>query len=148
VPRESIEELSPIPSNVSDEFLNIIYAPLISWAQAGELSDVVNTETVGEFDTEIAVEYKRKTVLALRIVGSSINRVAPDGAIVIVDYSLRALKPGKFYLVRKNGAATVKRYQKSPDRFEPFSTEPDHPIVFPSKELHVVGRAIRVVTDL
>lgn len=148
VPRESIDQLSPNPSNVSDEFLNIIYAPLISWAQAGGLSDVVNTETVGEFDSEIAVEYKRKTVLALRIVGPSINRVAPDGAIVVIDYSQRNLKPSHFYLVRKDGAATVKRYQNNPDRFEPFSTEPDHPIVFPSKELHIVGRAIRVVTDL
>jgi SOS-response transcriptional repressor LexA len=146
--RESVDALSPRLSNISDEVVNITYAPLISWVQAGELAEVVDPYSVGEAESEIAIEYDRDTVLALRVRGSSINRVAPDGAIVIIDYCAQDLIPEKFYIVRKHGEATVKRYMPNPDRFEPFSTEPDHPIVFPTEDLNVVGRVIRVVTEL
>jgi SOS-response transcriptional repressor LexA len=148
VKREAVDDLSPKLSNVVDDVGRITLAPLISWVQAGELEEAVDPYTVGDFEDEVAVEYERQTVLALRVKGTSMNRVAPDGAIIVIDYSQQDLVPEKFYVVRVGSEATVKRYMLEPTRFEPFSTEPDHPIVFPSKELNVVGRVVRVVTSL
>lgn len=146
--REALEALSPKLTNVSDDVVNITYAPLISWVQAGELSEVVNPYEFGEPEGEIAVEYDRDSVLALRVRGSSINRVAPDGAIVVVDYGQQELLPNKFYVVRQDGDATVKRYSKRYNRFESYSTETGHPSVKINKDLTVVGRVVRVVTEL
>ncbi len=148
VKREDVDGLSPKLSNVTNDVGRITFAPLISWVQAGELEEAVDPYTVGDFEDEVAVEYERQTVLALRVNGSSINRVAPDGAIIVIDYSQQDLVPEKFYVVRVGQEATVKRFMLEPTRFEPFSTEPDHPIVFPSNELQVVGRVVRVVTSL
>lgn len=148
VKREDVDALSPQLSNVVNDVGRITLAPLISWVQAGELEEAVDPYNVGDFEDEVAIEYERQTVLALRVKGSSMNRVAPDGAIIVIDYSQQDLVPEKFYVVRVGHEATVKRYMLEPTRFEPFSTEPDHPIVFPSDELRVVGRVVRVVTSL
>lgn len=148
VRREFVDELSPKLSNVVEDVTSTVSAPLISWVQAGELAEVVDPYSLGSFEKEIIVEYNRESVIALRVKGSSLNRVAPDGSIIIVDYTLQELVPEKFYVLRVEGEATVKRYQTNPDRFEPFSTEPDHPIVFPSDGLYLVGRVVRVVTEL
>lgn len=101
IPRESVDALSPKLSNISEDVVNITYAPLISWVQAGELAEVVDPYAVGDAESEIAIEYNRDSVLALRVRGSSLNRVAPDGAIVIIDYCAQDLVPEKFYVVKK-----------------------------------------------
>lgn len=148
ISREALDTLTPNLTNVADDVVNITYAPLISWVQAGDLSEAVNPYEFGEPESEIAIEYERDSVLALRVRGSSINRVAPDGAIVVVDYSQQDLLPNKFYVVRQNGDATVKRYSKRYNRFEAYSTETGHPAIKLNKDLTVVGRVVRVVTEL
>lgn len=148
VRKERVEALSPQISNIVDDVKGILKAPLISWVQAGALEEAVDPYALGGFEDEVLVEYERDSIIALRIKGTSINRVAPDGAVIIIDYSLQELVPEKFFVIRVGGEATVKRFMKQPDRFEPFSTEPDHPIVLPTEDLCVVGRVVRVVTAL
>jgi SOS-response transcriptional repressor LexA len=148
VSKERVEGLSPQISNIVDDVSGILKAPLISWVQAGALEEAFDPYTLGGFEDEVLVEYERDSVIALRVKGTSINRVAPDGAVIIIDYSLQELLPEKFFVIRVGGEATVKRFMKQPDRFEPFSTEPDHPIILPTEDLHVVGRVVRVVTAL
>lgn len=145
---ENLEKLVPQISNVVDDVSRVLKAPLISWVQAGAFEEAVDPYVLGGFEEEIIVEYDRESVLALRVRGGSINRVAPDDAVIIVDYSLRELVPEKFFVIKVDGEATVKRYMCNPDRFEPFSTEPDHPIILPTEDLDVVGRVVRVVTAL
>ena len=148
VRKERIKLLYPHTANIVDDVKGILRAPLISWVQAGSFEEAVDPYAPGEFEDEVVVEYDRESIIALRVRGTSINRVAPDGAIIIVDYSLQELEPEKFFVVRVDGEATVKRFMKNPDRFEPFSTEPDHPIILPTEDLYVVGRVIRVVMAL
>jgi SOS-response transcriptional repressor LexA len=145
---ERIDALTPGVENVVDDVSGVLRAPLISWVQAGSFEEAVDPYELGGFEEEIVVEYERESIIALRIKGSSINRVAPEGAIIIIDYSQQELVKEKFFVIRVNGEATVKRYMNNPDRFEPFSTEPDHPIILPTKDLYVVGRVVRVVTAL
>lgn len=148
VGRDRIDLLFPHVANVIDDVKGVLKAPLISWVQAGSLEEAFDPYALGGFEDEVMVEYDRDSIIALRVRGTSINRVAPDGAVIIVDYSLQELIAEKFFVIRVNGEATVKRFMKNPDRFEPFSTEPDHPIVLPAEDLYVVGRVIRVVTAL
>lgn len=145
---DRLEGLTPDIVNVVDDVSRILRAPLISWVQAGAFEEAVDPYSLGGFEEEVAIEYDRESVIALRVRGSSINRVAPDGSILIVDYSMQDLVPEKFFVIKMSGEATVKRYMANPDRFEPFSTEPDHPIILPSEDLVVVGRVVRVVTSL
>lgn len=148
VRKERVDILSPQIANIVDDVKGILKAPLISWVQAGALEEAVDPYALGGFEEEVLVEYERNSVIALRVKGTSINRVAPDGAVIVIDYSLQELVPEKFFVIRVGGEATVKRFMKQPDRFEPFSTEPDHPIVLPTEDLCVVGRVVRVVTAL
>lgn len=148
VRKERVDLLFPQVANVIDDVKGILKAPLISWVQAGSLEEAFDPYALGGFEDEVMVEYDRDTIIALRVRGTSINRVAPDGAVIIIDYSLQELTAEKFFVIRVNGEATVKRFMKNPDRFEPFSTEPDHPIVLPAEDLYVVGRVIRVVLVL
>lgn len=148
VRQERIDRLLPHVGNVIDDVSGVLKAPLISWVQAGAFQEAVDPYELGGFEEEIAVEYSRESIIALRVKGSSLNRVAPEGSVIIVDYSMQELVPEKFFVIRVNGEATVKRYVGNPDRFEPFSTEPDHPIVLPTEDLVVVGRVVRVVTSL
>lgn len=146
--KDRIDLLSPQIANVVDDVKGILRAPLISWVQAGSLEEAVDPYALGGFEEEVIVEYERDSLIALRVKGTSINRVAPDSAVIIVDYSLQELIPEKFFVIRMDGEATVKRYMANPDRFEPFSTEPDHPIILPTEDLTIVGRVVRVVTAL
>ena len=148
VRQERVDLLRPHVGNVVDDVAGVLRAPLISWVQAGAFQEAVDPYELGGFEEEVAIEYSRESVLALRVKGSSLNRVAPEGSIIIVDYSMQDLVPEKFFVIKVNGEATVKRYVANPDRFEPFSTEPDHPIVLPTEDLVVVGRVVRVVTSL
>lgn len=148
VRKERVDLLYPQVANLVDDVKGVLKAPLISWVQAGSFEEAADPYAPGGFEDQVMVEYERDSVIALRVRGASINRVAPDGAIIIVDYSLQELVPEKFFVIRVDGEATVKRFMKNPDRFEPFSTEPDHPIVLPTEGLYVVGRVIRVVLAL
>lgn len=148
VRKERVDLLFPQAANIIDDVKGVLKAPLISWVQAGSLEEAFDPYALGGFEDEVIVEYDRDSIIALRVRGTSINRVAPDGAVIIVDYSMQELEAEKFFVIRVNGEATVKRFMKNPDRFEPFSTEPDHPIVLPTEDLYVVGRVIRVVMAL
>jgi SOS-response transcriptional repressor LexA len=128
--------------------LKIVQAPLISWVQAGRLIDPADPYEPGSGEDFIAVDYHRPTVVALRVEGSSMNRVAPSGSVVIVDYEDKRLVDRGCYIIKINGEVAFKRYRASPDRFEPDSTEPDHPTYFDLSDCEIVGRAVRVSNEL
>lgn len=60
---------------------------------------------------------------------------------------------GKFYVfVASDGEATFKRYRTNPDRYAPYSTDPDEESIYPDQEVgrdwQVFGRVCRVLTDI
>ena len=145
----SLEELLGLPGhgNVSRIDEPVFDVPLISWVAAGQLSETADPYQTGDAAEYIAVTHKRNTLIALRVHGLSMNRIAPDGSMIIVDYADKVLTSGQYYVIKLGGQATFKRYRSNPDRFEPDSTEPQD-TVFVDGETEVVGRVIQVVNKL
>jgi SOS-response transcriptional repressor LexA len=145
----SLEELLELPSggNVARTDGPIVDVPLISWVQAGGLTETSDPYVVGDAEDFIPVTHGRHTLIALRVMGASMNRVAPEGSLIIVDYGDKTLVSGQYYVLKHDGQATFKRYRSNPDRLEPDSTEPFE-TVFIGGETEVVGRVIQVVNRL
>lgn len=81
------------------------------------------------------------------------DRVAVDGSTIIVNRRDRRLVSGKFYVfVASDGEATFKRYRANPERYVPYSTNPDEEPIYPDIERdrgwEVFGRVHRVITDI
>jgi SOS-response transcriptional repressor LexA len=125
----------------------IIRVPLISWVQASRYVEIYDPYERGDSEDEVEVSYGKDTLIALRVKGSSMNRVAPEGSVIIVDYSDKSLISGRYYVVKKDGKATFKRYRTNPDRFEPDSTD-SHDTIFPDGPVEVVGRVVKVNNDI
>ncbi len=142
----SIEELLG-QGNLSNRSYPMTAVPVVSWVEAGSFSEASDPYEPGDSDNEIQVPSTSSTLIALIVRGSSMNRVAPDGSTILVDYSLSDLISGKYYVVKNGGDATFKRYRSNPDRFEPDSTE-DHQIIFPKNTITVVGQVVRVIHNL
>ncbi len=145
----SLEELLELPGhrNVSRIEQAVFDVPLISWVEAGALEEAADPYEIGHAEEYVAVTHKRSTLIALRVHGASMNRVAPEGSVIIVDYADKMLVSGQHYVVKLDGEATFKRYRTDPMRLEPDSTE-SFDTVFLSGEIDVVGRVIQVVTKL
>lgn len=126
----------------------VCMVPVISWVAAGRLADTFDPSPLDESEEFVPVPSSVNTLIGLRVSGSSMNRVAEDGDIIIVDYAEKTLIDGKFFAIRHGDRATFKRYRSTPPRLEPFSTEPEHEIVFPKDGFEVVGRVVKVIKSL
>lgn len=127
-----------------------IDVPLLSMVSAGNLR---SHAAVSEHDIlrRIKVgELPKGDWIALQVDGDSMDRVAPDGAIILVDRSDDRLIDGKFYIFSlAGGEATFKRYKRTPQRLQPYSTNPDHMAVPADRDdLYVFGRVKRVIHDI
>ena len=80
------------------------------------------------------------------------DRLSPDGSVIIVNQADRTLVAGRAYVISRRGEATFKLWRSDPPRFAPCSTNPVHePVFVKSKEAAqgmVVGRVKRTVLDL
>lgn len=143
------EEVAPLlPIKTQNGAVNIFRVPLISWVEAGQMTDTIDPYPVGAAADYIYVDNPSATLIGLRVSGSSMDRIAPEGSVIIVDYADKTLVDGKFFVIRRGGdMATFKRYRANPSRFEPFSTG-DHATIFPEKDVEIVGRVIKVIHDL
>lgn len=127
----------------------VVRVPLIALISAGTLSDV----TLDGADETIPVAGlpANGNYLAMRVSGDSMDRVSPDGSIIIVDRDVRDPVNGRYYVFSMRGEATYKIYRSSePTYLEPYSTNPaNKPIFIKGKRgLVVVGRVRRTILDL
>ncbi len=87
--------------------------------------------------------------VALEVSGNSMDRIAPHGSIICVNRSDKRLVQDRSYVFTyDDGASTFKRYKADPDRFVPYSHDPDEETVIPEGEWSVFGRARRVIADI
>jgi len=123
--------------------------PLVSWVSAGKLrashpvyeTDILRVVHVANLPTG--------NWMALEVDGDSMNRIAPPGAIIVVNRNDDRLIDSKFYVFgNDSGEATFKRYRSNPERLQPFSTNPDHETHYLEEEMKVVGRVHQVLTYL
>lgn len=128
-------------------YLQIQNVPLISWLAAETAIAKNDRYVISGTEDLIPVSYYRDTLIALRVQDTSMNRVAPNGSIIIVDFSDRILTPEKYYIVKHNDHATFKRYRPEPARLEPDSTE-SYDTIFLKTKTAVFGRVIQVTRTL
>lgn len=133
-------------ANTTPEGPDLVYAPLVGWAAAGAPAEVVEQQA----EEYIPVPYRRATVRAVRNIGHSMNRVAPDGAILVFDYTDTTLIDRKLYLFRIDGEITFKRFRctDGPNRLEPDSTLPDYKTIYPTGPVEVIGRVVYIVQSV
>ena len=131
-------ELSPNNRTVS-------WAPIVSWVSAGSLS---SADINGDADHYIPVLTMSKTIVAIQVEGTSMNRIAPKGAFIVVDWSQQSPYDGMLLVARVGDELTFKRYRDTngPIRLEPDSTEP-HETLYPGEGFEVLGRVISVVVN-
>jgi SOS-response transcriptional repressor LexA len=133
-------------SNVQQPDDEIVMAPIIGWSQAGRPVEAVEQAA----DGHIPVPYGRHSVAAVRVVGTSMSRVAPEGAMIVYDYQDHALIDRKLYLFRIDGEVTFKRFRCSdgPNRLEPDSFEPGHRTIYPTGPIDVIGRVVFIAQSV
>ena len=119
-----------------------VQVPVIDKITAGAMAMISDPLPAGAAEEYVPVSYHRSTLLGLTVDGQSMNRIANNGDVAIFDYADTDLIDGKSYIIRREGEATMKRFRADPPRFEPYSTEPDHPTIFPSATLEVLGKVI------
>ena len=126
------------------------YVPLIAEIAAG--MPIEADEIIDFIPIPNEVMRKHPAAYLLRINGTSMNRVLPDGCYALVDPSMKDVVDGHAYAVKANGdASTAKRIKRLANGVEliPDSLDPTHkPIVFDKddeskwKELKIEGEIV------
>jgi SOS-response transcriptional repressor LexA len=126
---------------------------LLSWVGAGRLGPVAPIESVENAGTFTVERLAPGEYVALSVEGGSMDRIAVEGSTIIVNRRDRRLVNRRFYVfVAADGETTFKRYRSEPDRYAPYSTNPDEEPIYPEIEAdrgwQVFGRVVRVITDI
>lgn len=134
-----------------DSVGHLVRVPLISWVAAGHPD---TPEAVLEFE-----EAEKLTVvgldpngdwIALRVDGSSMNKISPPDSIIFVNRNIRRLTPNACYIITdaETGKASYKRF-RPPNRFEPVSTEMEkHKKSIIIGSPRIIGRVMRSQIDM
>lgn len=125
---------------------------VISQVHAGKLAEAIDNYSPG--DAEEFVDYdgpcRSDKMIALRVKGTSMNYISPEGSIIFVDLLDREMTSNRLYVVKvgDDNEVTYKRYKASPPRLEPDSADRHHePIYLDGKPYQAVGRVIRTMMD-
>lgn len=146
----------PIPDELRDlaraeESTDTFEVPLLSKVSASAFREQDGVRDA-DIDRHIKVSHlPRGKWFALTVEGTSMDRVAPDGSIIIVNQADDILLDGKAYVFSlDDGAATFKQYRLTPEpMLTPYSWHPEHyAMPVGDKDLYVFGRVRRVITDL
>lgn len=138
------------PSYASKEPGAAIQVPILDYVTAGRLKSPMSQIIVGDLPTMAISDLGRGDWFALRVQGDSMDRISPDGAIIIVNKADRELKAGKFYVFSVDGETTYKMWQEGdPPMLAPFSLNPkNQTIVVKKRGFDVIGRVRRTIFDL
>lgn len=115
--------------------------PILGDVPAGNWREAMNTSRVSMPSPDPSVPAE---AYALKVVGDSMNRIAGEGATIIIDPTERDLYERWLYVVRNgDGEVTFKQYLERPARLVPCSTNPEHKeIPIADRDYEIVGRVI------
>lgn len=135
---------------VAPESEVLAYLPLISWVSAGELVNAESQIPIEDVPLLAFGDLGPGEFFALKVEGDSMDRISPDGSVIVVNKSDRELINGRCYIFSIKGETTYKRWHADPAYLEPDSTNPAHKPQFikRNKDLEVIGRVRRSVIDL
>lgn len=125
--------------------------PMVSMVSAGRMRDQQGV-TAADVERYVRLDdLPPGDWIALGVDGSSMNRIAPEGSIIIVNRADSTLLDGKYYVFALDGgAATFKTYRRDPERLQPYSFDPDHMSipVTPDTDMYVFGRVRRIIQEV
>lgn len=130
---------------------HITEIPLLSWVSAGQLADAQSQIPVEDVPLLAFADLGVGEFFALRVEGDSMDRVSPEGSVIVINRADKALIPGRCYVFGLHGQTTYKRWHGGePPYLAPFSTNPLNEPIFvrKKKDFEVIGRVRRTVLDL
>lgn len=140
------------PADEAEPVHGLATVPLLDKVTAGKLKSPSSQIPIEDVPLLAYADLGRGDFFALTVEGDSMDRISPDGSVIVVNQADRTLVSGRAYVISRRGEATFKVWRPDPPRFAPFSTNPVHePIFVKSKaeaEKLVVGRVKRTVLDL
>ena len=118
---ESVREFIGLEGKGAREPLASI--PILAKVPAGNMREAIADRrgSIPNFDPSIP-----PNAYALEVDGDSMNKVAGEGATIVIDPDDVDLYPRELYVVRCDGEATFKQYLDSPPRLVPLSSNPAH----------------------
>lgn len=140
--------LKPIGStHATNDIETGLWVPLVSWVAAGNLTEVIDWSEFDDVKRIYAPDLDPGGQwIALRVDGSSMNKISPPDSIIFVNLRQKALVPNACYVFTdERGEATYKRYR--PDGWESVSYLPQ-PDVEPEGAITIIGRVRRSMIDM
>lgn len=124
--------------------------PVVSWVSAGQLADTGGDTHIQEAQRIAVSGLGDGDFFAVRVQGTSMDRISPEKSLIVVNRAEKALHDGKPYIFAIRGETTYKLWRASPPRLEPFSTDPSHEPIFLDKRQKalVIGRVRRSILEL
>jgi SOS-response transcriptional repressor LexA len=126
--------------------------PLLDRVQAGKLTAPSSQIPIEDVPLLAFADLGRGDFFALQVEGTSMDRISPEGSVIVVDRSDKQLVGGKPYIFSlKGGEATYKLWHPGdPAYLEPSSWDASNKPQFVKrmKELFVIGRVRRTLMDL
>lgn len=137
--------LSQLLGIQSQTLVDVQYVPVVASASAGQLTEAI----LADAEIKIPVTHSSKTLVAVEVIGTSLNKIIPEGAYAVIDYEDRALVSGQCYAIQIDGEVTLKRFSDAQGimRFEPVSTE-THDTIFCTQPIEIIGRIVSFVGTL
>lgn len=142
--REGDAAVAPAPAD-------LVNVPLLSWVSAGKLASAESQIPVEDVPLLAFADLGRGEFFALKVEGDSMDRVSPDGSVIVVNRAERDPLPGKPYVFfHRTEGTTYKLWHAEPDYLQPHSWNGAHQPIFikRKKDLEVVGRVRRTLLDL
>lgn len=130
---------------------SVQWVPVLSWVSAGAMVDPMSQFPIEDVPLLAFADLGRGDWFALRVKGDSMDRVSPDGSVILVNRAERELLPGRKYVFSLRGEATYKQWEAEPPRLEPVTTNPQgNKTIYPQGDgdYAVVGRVRRTLLDL
>ena len=129
----------------------ITRVPLLSWVSAGRLADAQSQISVDDVPLLAFADLGRGEFFALKVEGDSMDRLSPEGSVIVVNRTDREPRPGKPYVFfHRTEGATYKLWHANPDYLAPHSWNGTHQPIFikRKKDLEIVGRVRKTMLDL
>lgn len=128
------------------------HIPLIDWVSAGAFKELIASQV--DTDT-VLFNGNAQDKFATRVSGNSMNKVAPEGSVLIVDINRRDLIDGKYYIFGNDatGENTFKMFKNEPKRLVPCSYDDSYETlrmdrINDNEKWSVKGQVIQIRLDL
>jgi len=131
----------------------LVSVPIIKWENAREYAVAAPVRIPGlGWEKAEFVAHGSESLIGMEVLGDEMDRLAPVGAMICVDYLQKTLIDGGCYVFNLGDQVLFRRYRDTggPARFEPASTNVKHETIYPEtiQSLPIVGRVIKVTIDL